>query len=91
MEGPTTSVELVRRVLVSRIHHLALVALLCVVVDTTETFGLIVVVGIDLMKPSCVVVEATRDRIDYYGPLDLDSLGLYTKSQKCVVQTHGRL
>ena len=75
----------------SRIHHLALVVLLCVVVDTTEIFGSIVVAGIDLVKPSCVVVEVTRDRIDYCGPLDLDSLGLYTKFQKCVVQTHGRL
>ena len=63
----------------SRIHHLALVVLLCVVVDTTETFGPIVVAGIDLVKPSCVVVEVTKDRIDYYGPLDLDSLGLYTR------------
>ena len=75
----------------SRIHHLALVVLLCVVVDTTETFGSIIVAGIDLVKPSCVVVEVTKDRIDYCGPLDLDSLGLYTRSQKCVVQTHGRL
>ena len=75
----------------SRIHHLALVALLYVVVDTTETFGLIVVAGIDLVKPSCVIVEAIRDKIGYCGPLDLDSLGLYTRFQKCVVQTHGRL
>ena len=75
----------------SRIHHLALVVLLCMVVDTTEAFGSIVIAGIDLVKPSCVVVEATRDRIDYCGPLDLDNLGLYTRSQKCVVHTHGRL
>ena len=61
------------------------------VVDTIESFGSIVVVGIDLVKPSCVVVEATRDRIGYCGPLDLDSLRLYTRFQKCVVQTHGRL
>ena len=70
---------------------MALVALLCVVVDTIETFEPIVVAGIDLVKPSCVVVEVTRDRIDYCGSLDLDSLGLYTRFQKCVVQTHGRL
>ena len=75
----------------SRIHHLALVVLLCVVVDTTETFGSIIVAGIDLVKPSCVVVEVIMNRIGYYGPLDLDSLGLYTRFQKCVVQTHGRL
>ena len=43
------------------------------------------------MKPSCVVVEVTKNKIDYYGPLDLDNLGLYTKFQKCAVQTHGRL
>ena len=75
----------------SKIHHLALVVLLYVVVDTTETFGPIVAAGIALVKPSCVVVEITKDRIDYCGPLDLDSLGLYTRFQKCVVQTHGRL
>ena len=78
-------------VLVSKIHHLALVVLLCVVVDTTETFGLVVFASIGLVNPSCVVVEVIKDRIDYYGPLDLDSLGLYTKFQKCVVETHGRL
>ena len=75
----------------SRIHHLALIVLLCVVVDTIETFGSIVVAGIDLVKPSCVVVEVITDRIGYCGPLDLDSLGLYTRLQKCVVQAHGRL
>ena len=75
----------------SKIHHLALVVLLCVVVDTTETIGSIVIAGIDLVKPSCVVVEVTRDRIDYCGLLGLGSLGLYTTFQKCVVQTHGRL
>ena len=61
------------------------------VVDTTKAFGSIVVAGIDLVKSSCVVVEVTRDRIDYCGPLDLDSLGLYTRFRKCVVQTHGKL
>ena len=74
----------------SRIHHLALVALLCVVVDTIETSRPIVAAGIDLVKPSGFVVGVIKDRIDYYGPLDLDNLGLYTKSQKCVVQTHGK-
>ena len=70
---------------------MALVVLLCMVVDTTEAFGPIVATDIDLVKPSCVVVEVTKDGIDYYGPLDLDSLGLYTEFQKCVVQTHDRL
>ena len=77
--------------LVSKIHHLALVALLCVVADTTEAFEQVVAASIELVKPSCIVVEVTKDRIDYYGPLDLDSLGLYTKFQKCAVQTHGRV
>ena len=68
-----------------------MVVLLCMVVNTTKAFGPIVATSIDLVKPSCVVVEVIKDIIDYYGPLDLDSLGLYTKFQKCTVQTHGRL
>ena len=76
--------------LVSMIHHLALVVSLCVVVDTTEAFEQVVAASIELVKPSCIVVEVITGRIDYYGPLDLDSLGLYTKFQKCVVQTHGK-
>ena len=55
------------------------------VVDTTEAFGPIVAASTELVKPSCVVVEVTAGRIDYSGPLDLDSLGLYTKFQKCAV------
>ena len=43
------------------------------------------------MKPSCIVVEVIKDKIDYYDPLDFDNLGLYTKFQKYVVQIHGRL
>ena len=75
----------------SKIHHLALVVLLGVVVDTTEAFEEVVAARIDSVKPSCVVVEVIQDKIDYYGPLDLDNLGLYTKFPKCAVQTHGRL
>ena len=64
---------------------MALVVLLCMVVDTTKAFGQIVAANIELVKPSCIVVEVIKERIDYYGPLDLDSLGLYTKFQKCAV------
>ena len=70
---------------------MVLVVLLCVVVDTTEALEQIVAASTEFVKPSCVVVEVTKDRIDYYGPLDLDSLGLYTRFKKCLVQTHGRL
>ena len=75
----------------SKIHHLALVVLLGVVVDTTEAFEEVVAMSTKLVMPSCVVVEVTWDKIDYYGPLDLDNLGLYTKFLKCAVKTHGRL
>ena len=70
---------------------MALVFLLYMVVDTTEAFEQVVAASTELVKPSCVVVEVTKGRIDYYGPLDLNSLRLYTKFQKCAVQTHGKL
>ena len=74
---------------------MALVVLLSVVIDTTEAFEQVVAASTELVKPSFVVVEVTKGIIDYYAhwiwtPLDLDSLGLYTKFQKCVVQTHGK-
>ena len=47
---------------------MALVALLCVVIDTAETFEPSVAAVIDLVTPSCVVVKETKDRIDYCGP-----------------------
>ena len=65
--------------LVSRIHHLALVVLLYVVVDTTKAFEQVVAARTELVKPSYVVVEVTKGKIDYYGPLDLNNLGLYTR------------
>ena len=64
---------------VSKIHHLALVVFLGVVVDTTEAFEQVVATSIELVKPSYIIVEVKKGRIDYYGPSDLDSLGLYTK------------
>ena len=60
--------------LVSRMHHLALVVLLYVVVDTTEAFEQVVPASTELVKPSCIVVEVTKGKIDYYGALDLDSV-----------------
>ena len=72
------------------VEHLSLSIPISLKVDITK--GVVpIVANTNLVEAYFALVEATKDKIDYYGLLDSNDVILCTKFQKCVVLSHGRL
>ena len=58
---------------------MVLIVSIHVEVDTIEALVQVIVANIKLVEPFFILVEATRNKTNYYGLLDLDNLESYTK------------